>query len=171
MPRLARAEQGFQFLHVAGEIIGTAQAIAAQGPRGEVVGTGGAPQAQFDAARIEAGEGAELLGDHQRRVVGQHDPARTQADAGGAASQVGQQHGSGRAGDAFHVVVLGHPETREAQALDVARQLQGIVQGLGGATVVADGREIEDGKGQVGQGRHGQDLGRGQVRDLIRVNQ
>ncbi|MNG27566.1 hypothetical protein D3C84_1127020 [compost metagenome] len=51
-------------------------------------------------------------------------------------------------------MVLGHPEARKAQALGVPGQFQGIVQGLGGATVVTDGRQIEDGEGQLGKGSH-----------------
>jgi hypothetical protein len=47
---------------------------------GALVGTGCAAEAQIDAAGIERGQRAELLGDHQRRMVRQHDAAGADAD-------------------------------------------------------------------------------------------
>jgi hypothetical protein len=47
---------------------------------GGAVGARGAAQAQVDASGVQRGQGAELLGHHQRRVVGQHHAARADAD-------------------------------------------------------------------------------------------
>ena len=49
-----------------------------------LVGARRAADAEVDAAGEERLQGAELLGDHQRRVVGQHDAARADADGGRA---------------------------------------------------------------------------------------
>jgi len=51
-----------------------------------------AAEAEVDPVRIEAGQGAELLGDHQRRVVGQHDPAGPDADGLSAAGDIADDH-------------------------------------------------------------------------------
>ncbi|MND56981.1 hypothetical protein D3C80_481010 [compost metagenome] len=155
LPRLTGAKERFQLLDVPRKVVGAAQAVTAQRASGELVGAGSATKAQFDAARIERGEGAELLGDHQRRVVRQHDAARAQPQCRGIGSEITEQHGGGRAGDTVHVVVLGHPEAGKAQALDVPGKFQGVVQSLGGAAVVTDGRQIESGQGQLGEGSHG----------------
>ncbi|MOA32745.1 hypothetical protein D3C78_1539890 [compost metagenome] len=77
-----------QFRHVFREIVGAAGAFAAQRTCGHLVGTGGTPQAQIDPARIKAFQGAELFGDHQRCVVGQHYPARTDSNGRRATGQV-----------------------------------------------------------------------------------
>ncbi|MDT4857064.1 hypothetical protein FQZ97_914760 [compost metagenome] len=114
---------------------------------GELIGARGAAQAQIDAPRIQGGEGAELLGDHQGRVIGQHHPTGAETNARGPRSQVAQQHRGRRTGDAVHVVVLGHPETGEAQALRLLRQGQGTLQRWRRAgVIVAYRRQVEDGK-------------------------
>src|SRR5690606_27743196 len=61
----------------------------------------------------------------------------------------------GGTGDAVHVVVLGHPEALEVQRLGMSSQGQGVVQGFGGGAVVADGRQVENGKAGVGEAAHG----------------
>ncbi len=71
--------------HVLREAVGDIAERAAQRPRGALVGAGRAAEAEIDAAGIQRVERAELLGDHQRRVVGQHDAARADPDGPGAA--------------------------------------------------------------------------------------
>jgi hypothetical protein len=58
------------------------------------------PGAQVDAAGEERLQRAELLGDHERRVVGEHDATGTHADRGRAAGGVRDDDGSRGAGDA-----------------------------------------------------------------------
>lgn len=53
---------------------------------------GRAAQAQVDPAGGHRLQGAELLGDDERGVVGQHHAARAEADAGGVGGEVGEQH-------------------------------------------------------------------------------
>jgi hypothetical protein len=99
LPGLYRLEVVQQLAHVLRELVGAVE-VAAQGARGRLVGAGRTAQAEVDAVRIQRGQRAELLGHLQRRMVGQHDAAGTDADAPGAAGDVADQHGRGRAGDA-----------------------------------------------------------------------
>jgi len=47
---------------------------------GELIRSRRAAEAQVDPAGEEGRQGAELFGDHERGVVGQHDTARADAD-------------------------------------------------------------------------------------------
>ena len=60
--------------------------VPAQRPRRRHVGPRRAAEAEVDAVREQRGQRAELLGDHQRRMVRQHDAARADADRRGAAA-------------------------------------------------------------------------------------
>jgi hypothetical protein len=75
-PRHLVAEVIHQLAHIGREVIHLAAALASQRPHGALIGARRTAQAQIDAIRIERSQGAELLGDHQRRVVRQHDAAR-----------------------------------------------------------------------------------------------
>jgi hypothetical protein len=70
---------------------------------------------------VEADERPELLGDDERRVVGEHHAARPDPDLGGRGGELGRQDRRRRARDPRHVVVLGDPVARVAEALDVLR--------------------------------------------------
>ena len=97
---------------------------------------------------IERLQRAELLGDHQRRVVGQHDAAGADADGRGAGGHVADDHRGRGAGDAGHVVVLGQPEAAVAPALGVAARGRGCCGTPGAASPPSTiGREVEDGEG------------------------
>ncbi|MNN24775.1 hypothetical protein D3C81_1382170 [compost metagenome] len=91
LPRLRRREVMQQLGHVLRELVGTVE-VAAQCTCGGVVGTRRATEAQVDASRIKRGQRAELLGDLQRRVVGQHDAAGADADGRRSASYMADQH-------------------------------------------------------------------------------
>ncbi|MCY1512457.1 hypothetical protein D9M68_469180 [compost metagenome] len=153
--RAARAEEHFQFGDLLRKVLAFAQqAVAAQRAHGRLVGAGSAAETEIDAVRIEGGEGAEVFRHHQRRMVRQHDAAGTDADAPGLAGDVADQQRGGRTGDAFHVVVLGQPVAGEAETLDVARGLHGVVQRLGGGSGIAHRHQVEHGKGGFGKGLH-----------------
>ncbi len=51
-------------------------------------------------------------------------------------------------------MVLGDPETLEAQALDMLRQRQGVAQGLGRVAVIADRCQVEGGEFSLGECAH-----------------
>ena len=76
---------GDQFQHILGKILDVALQGPAQRQCGALVGARRAAHAQIDAAGKQRRQGAELLGDHQRRMIGQHDAAGADADGGGAA--------------------------------------------------------------------------------------
>ena len=60
-------------------------------------------------------ERPELLGDHERRVVRQHDPSRPDPDRLGRVCEVRDHDRRRRAGDPAQVVVLGDPVARVAR--------------------------------------------------------
>src|SRR5690348_3440772 len=65
------------------EAIGVRREIAAHRVRGGLIGAGRPAEPQIDAPGKEAFERPELLGDDQRRVVGQHDSTGADADGRG----------------------------------------------------------------------------------------
>ncbi len=124
-------------------------AAAAQGLGGHAVGARGAAQAKINTAGVERFQGAKLLGDLQRGVVGQHDAARANADAFGAGGQITHDHRGGGAGDARHVVVLGNPEAAVTQRFRVLRQFQRVVQRGGGGGAFGNGTEVQYGERKI----------------------
>ena len=129
------------------EVVGALGRLgAAQRRRGGRVGARRAAEAEVDPAGGQRVEGAELLGDHQRRVVGQHHPARTQPYAPGVRGEVGQDDGRGGTGDPGHRVVLGHPVALEAARLGEPGQLGGRAQRVGGGQTAADGGQVQHGQ-------------------------
>ncbi|MOA11286.1 hypothetical protein D3C78_1312200 [compost metagenome] len=147
-------EVAHQFRHIFREVVGTAGALAAQRTCGHLVGTGRAPQAQINPARIQAFQGAELLGNHQGCVVGQHHTARTDTNGRRATGQITEQYRCRGTGDAVHVVVLSHPEAVVTELLDMLRQVQRVAQRLGRAAVLAHRHQIEGRELDIGQSFH-----------------
>jgi len=96
-------------LDLAGELLG-ARGVAAQGLPHRGGEAERASQPQVHAPRGERLEQQELLGDHERAVVGEHDAAGAQADPRGALADRGEQHRRGGARDARDGMVLGDPE-------------------------------------------------------------
>jgi hypothetical protein len=123
---------------------------AAQRQRGDLVGARRAADAQVDPARVQRLQRAELLGHHQRRVVGQHHAARADPDRRGRRGQVGDQHGRGRAGDGRHVVMLGHPEPPVSEFLGTFSQLSSVAQRIARRRPGGDGGQVQNGKGYLG---------------------
>ncbi len=64
-----------------------------------------------------------MVGDGQRGVVRQHDPARTDADFTRSLRDVADRHRSGGAGDPNHVVMLGEPIAMVAPALGMLGEI------------------------------------------------
>ncbi len=147
LPRLRVLQEGQELHDILRELLDAAGQVAAQRAGGELVGPRRAADAQVDPARIDGLEGPELLGDDQRRVVGQHHATGAEADGRGPFADVGQRHGGGGAGDAGHVVVLGQPVAPVAQPLGSPRQGAAGAQRLSRAATLDDGRKVEDGKG------------------------
>ena len=111
-------------------------------------------------------EGAELLGDQQRRVVGQHDAARTESDRGGVRGDVGDQHAGRRRRDRVHVVVLGVPDPAKSPSFGPLGDADGGVESFAHGLALADDGEIEDGQRHGGRA-HAKHNPRSVTRDFI----
>ena len=107
---------------------------------GDLIGARRSADAEIDPSRVQGFQGAELLGDDQRRMVGQHHPASPHADGGGSARDVADDHCRGGAGDAAHVVVLRHPIAHIAPTLGVPGKVEGVGQRQGRIAALDDGR-------------------------------
>ena len=119
-------------------------ARAAQGHHGVAVGAGSSTNAKVDPSWIEGFEHGELFGDNQRRMVGQHHPARSHPDLFGVRRQVCHQDRRLGAGHRAHVVMFGNPEPGEPQPIGELGQL-----GCGGKSgrarfAVRDKCEVQD---------------------------
>ena len=150
LARVERFQVSLEFLHVLGKMIGAGYGIAAERPRGRHVGPGRAAQPEIDATGIKRGEGPELLGDNERRMVGEHHASRPDADGLRTAGHVADHHGGGGAGDAGHIVMFGQPVTAVTPAFRVLGEIEGAVEGVGRRGALRDGGKIEDGKGNHG---------------------
>lgn len=128
------------------ETVSAGLEVAPQGARGVHVGAGSPAETEIDAARKQGGQRAELLGDDQRRMVGQHDAAGADADGFGAAGNMGDDHGCGGAGNARHVVVLGQPVALVAQPLGMAGKIERVGQRLRCIAAFDDWRQVENGQ-------------------------
>ena len=119
---------------------------APQGAGRHAIGARRATDAKVDPAGIERGEGAELLGHHQRGVVGQHDAAGADADGLRALRDMADEDGRRGAGDAGHVVMFGQPEAVVAERFGMAGEVERIgKRGRRGGTL-GHRREVENGK-------------------------
>ena len=116
-----------------------------------MVGARGTAETQVDAAGVERGEGAELLGNDERAVVGEHDAAGADANCRCRRGDVADEDGRRRAGDRVHVVVLGEPDALEgACLLGLARQRRAVGERLTHGLALGDEGEVEDGEAGVG---------------------
>ncbi|EPZ85508.1 hypothetical protein BURCENBC7_AP5996 [Burkholderia cenocepacia BC7] len=139
-------EIALQLRDVVRKRVRTADQVAAQRARRGLVGAGRAAQAEIDAPRIQRRERAELFGDHERRVVRQHDAARADPDRPRRARDVADHDGGGRTRDPRHVVMLGQPVAPVAPAFRVLREIDGVAERLRGVGAGRNGGEIEYGK-------------------------
>jgi hypothetical protein len=89
--------------------------------RGQRVGARRPAERQVDPARVHRQQGPERLGDLERGVVGEHDAGRADPDPRRLRADVGGQQLGRAAGEAVHVVVLGHPVPSVAGRLDRLR--------------------------------------------------
>jgi hypothetical protein len=65
---------------------------------------------EVDPARVRRSERSELLGDDQRLVIGQKEPAGSQPDAVSSCGQDGCQHRRCCTADASDTMLLPYPE-------------------------------------------------------------
>ena len=129
-----------------GEVIRGEEIRAPQSPRCRGIRPGRPADPQVDPAREERLQGSKLLGDHQGRVVGEHDPARAHPHAVGLSGHLTDQHGGRRGGDSLHAVVLGEPVAVVTQRLDVPGEGHRLLQGLSGIRAAPNRYDVQDGE-------------------------
>ena len=137
-----RAQVALQLAEQGGEVVAGLREIAAEGAHGLVVAAGGAAQPEVDAAGVECVEGAELLGNDKRGVVGQHDAARADAEGAGGAADVADEHGGRRAGEPCDGVMLGQPVAGVAELLNVLCERDGAGDAAARALTGAKADEV-----------------------------
>jgi hypothetical protein len=98
-----------QFLNVAGKIVRFVKVRTADLQGCRLVRAGCASQAKVDPSGIQGCQGAELFGDDEGCVVGEHDPAGADPDRGCSAGNIADQDRGGRTGYVGDVVVFGEP--------------------------------------------------------------
>jgi hypothetical protein len=141
--RIAGVKPVHQFRHIAREVIDIAAHMATQGAHGRLIAARRAAKAEIDTPGIEGIQGAELLGDHQRRMVGQHHAAGTQMQSGGIGGEIANQHRGRRAGNADHIMVLRQPVAVIAARFGQPGEIQRVGKGFFGRRSLRDRRQIE----------------------------
>src|SRR5258708_30299906 len=81
-----------------------------------------ATQSEVDPVRVKRCQSAELLGDHDRWMIRQHNASGPDADDRRFAGDVTNEHRRGGACGAPYAMMLGEPEAFEAQRLNMAGQ-------------------------------------------------
>ena len=114
-----------------------------QGTRNALIRPRRAAKAEIDTTGEQGVERAELFGDHQRIVIGQHDPARADADGLRGVADMRQHDRCRPARDPFHAVMFGDPIAMIARLFGSARQQRGIGKGAGQSAAFYHGDEVE----------------------------
>ena len=127
-------------------MLGVLARVGVEGKRRLAVGPGGAAQAQIDAPGGDGFQHAELFGHFQRRVMGQHDPGRPDADAVRRLGDGGHDDFRRRADDRRMVVMFRYPEPGIAQVLAMLGEGDGVADRLIGGLTLGGGGLVEDGK-------------------------
>ena len=122
-----------QLDHILRKIVGGAHQVLAQGVSDPPVRTGRTAETEIDAAREQRVKCAELLGDDQRVVIGQHDPARADPDCRCRVADMGEHHRHRRTGKPVSSVMLRRPEALGARSLGRFCKIGGLGQGLDAA--------------------------------------
>ena len=137
-------EERAQLHDVLREHLGGAMEVLAQRALQLRPGARRATQTEIDPAREQRGERAELLGDLERCVVGQHDSARADADGPCGIADVREDHRCRPARDALHGVMLGNPEPFAAGRFGGAGEAGGGGEGFLQRAALAHRNEVED---------------------------
>ena len=115
-----------------------------------LVGARGPPQPQIDPAGVEGGQGTDLLGDNERGVVGQHDPAGGDAQALGGGQDLPHEDDGRRGQVGGGAVMLGQPVALVAGGVGGTSEGDHVGEGVGAAASGADGDHVHDGQDGYG---------------------
>ncbi|MEQ8516327.1 MAG: hypothetical protein RIC38_12040 [Chromatocurvus sp.] len=141
--RSAVCKIGAQFHDVFGKGVGRGRR-SPQGTQRGLVGPRRPAEPEIDAPRVELGECAKLLGDHQRGMIRQHDAARAHANVPGGLRHVADQQRGRRAGDPGHVVVFGIPHPLVAVGLGMLCDVPGTPDGHRCIVTARDADKVEN---------------------------
>jgi hypothetical protein len=128
--RMAPVEERPELGELFGKGVGAEIRRAAQRVRRGLVRARRAADAQVDPARMQRLQHPELLGDDQRRMVGQHHAAGAHAQRRRRLREMTDEYGRRRTGDAGHSVVLGDPQAVVAEAFHDRGEVHGRPQCL-----------------------------------------
>ncbi len=162
---LLPTEIGRQLHHVLRKLARRLRQVLAEGGLHPPVGPGRTTQAEIDPTGEQRVERAELLGDHEGIVIGQHDPARPDPDGRSRMADMREHDRGCRAADPFHRMMLGDPEALVAVGFRRLCEAGSGLIGFGQAPAFADGDEIEHGKVY-----HASKMGRGLAFSMRKPN-
>ena len=137
------AEIALKFEDVLWEVVGRAR-VSAQRIHRVLIRTWRPAQTEVDPPRVHRGQRAELLGDRQGRVIGQHHPAGAESDCLGQSAHVRDKDTGSRRGNARNVVVLGVPDTLVAQLFSLLGQHDAGGEAVTSRLAPPDRRQIKD---------------------------
>ena len=120
--------------------------VASQCHRRLLVGSRCAPQSEINPARKQRGQRPELFRNHQWRMIGQHDTARSDSYGLCALRNMTDQYRCCARCDAFHIVVLGQPKTRITHLLGRPCQTDAVCKCIGRRVPLSHHGQIENGK-------------------------
>ena len=143
------AEVGEDLDDLLGEVARIGGPAAQCGGR-EPVRARGAPQTQVDPAGVQRGQGADLLGNDERGVVGQHDAAGGNAQAVGGGQDLSHEDDGRRGQVGGGAVVLGKPVALVAGGVGGSSEGDHVVEGVGAGATGADGHHVHEGQNRYG---------------------
>src|SRR6267143_1424501 len=112
--------------------------------RSDGIGSRRAAKSEVNPAWEQRLQRAELLGDHERRVIREHNAASADADRCRPRRDMRDDDGRCRAGDSWHVVMLREPIAVNAETLGVAGVVERVAKGCCDVAALRDGCQIEN---------------------------
>src|SRR5580704_15635357 len=120
---------------------------ATQGVQRELIRAWRTAEPEIDTAGKEPLQRSELLGDDVGRMVRKHDAACPDPNGRRPLGDVSKHDRCRGAGNASHVVMLGHPDAPVAQFLGVSGEVASVVERAASVSLLRDANELEDGQG------------------------
>lgn len=153
------AEIGEEFRQLLGKIMShDPAAVALQRECRSPIGARRASYPEIDPAGRERREQPKRLGHFERRIVRQHDTARTNPDPLRLHGYRPDQSLRCGPGQARRRMMLGQPVTVKAEGVAMTSEIERIGHGIGGRRSLGDGRLVKDGQGISGMHYRG-DIG------------
>ena len=114
--------------------------------RGTGQPSGAAANTQVHSAGGQGSQDVKILGNLVWAIVLEHDPAGTQPDAAGLGQKVRDQDFWRRAHDPVGTVMLGNPKAMVSPLLRLGRQLDSVLQSVGGGLAGVEGALVQNAK-------------------------